>query len=1348
MNGLSNRTRGLRSLGTVLMALALGGGVLAVSAVTGVTDAVPAGAVPATPSWFTTSGSPAPSTLACGTWYVTTLSAQTGGGSAAITLIGGGGGGGGSSLDGLGNEANTGAGGGGGQLLGTFNVSPGETIAAMIGCGGGGGSENTSSAVTGGSGGSGYSNGGNGGQQSSVSDSSGGGAGGGSSAVCVYGTSGSPCANLLAVTAGGGGAGAGGCRGNGGNGGAGNAGASTGSGATSEANPSAPGGAASGQGFGGGGGGSDSDKQAAGGGGGGGVGAPGGTGGVTATTGGSGAANSTGGAGGAVLSGGSGPAGTTGSGPDASGNGAPGGSNNSDTDHQGGGGGGGGYYGGGGGAGNGCTLLPSLGSGGGGAGSSWVSTAALTSFSNGANPKFTAGTATSTTACGVHTTQGTSGASTGAGGTGTTSSGKASADAGCPGNVSLTWTALPGAPSGVTATGGNGQSTVSWTAPADPGTSSITGYTVTATPTGAGSTVTQTFNSTATSETLAGLTNGDFYNLSVAAVSSVGTGPSANASDNPVGIGVAASITSAPGTTFAEGSAGTFTVTSAGNPTATLSESGALPSGVTFVNNGNGTATLAGTPAAGSNGVYPLIISAGNGLPPVATQSFTLTVDGPPRITSAAGATFTEGSNGSFTVTTTGTPVPALSESGTLPSGVGFVDNGNGTGTLSGTPSVGTQGTYPITIGATNGQSPDASQSFTLTVDGPPAITSGTGTTFDEGVAGSFTVTSTGTPDAALTESGGLPGGVTFVDNGDGTATLAGTPAAGSSGSYPITITASNGVSPEASQSFVLTVDGPPAITSGDATTFTEGSSGTFTVTTSGLPDAALSESGDLPAGVTFTDNGDGTATLTGTPAVGTQGSYPVTISASNGFSPDASQSFVLTVDGPPAITSGDAATFTEGAVGSFTVTSTGTPDAALSESGDLPAGVTFTDNGDGTASLAGTPEVGSNGVYAFTITAANGVSPDATQSFTLTVDGAPTITSGDAATFNEGSAGSLTVTTTGTPVPALSEVGALPSGVTFTDNGDGTATLAGTPATGSNGVYPITITAANGVAPDATQTFTLTVDGPPVITSGDSATFTEGSVEDFTVTTTGTPTPALTENGPLPAGVTFTDFGDGTAGLSGTPASGSDGVYTLTIEADNGSSPGASQTFTLTVDAPPVFTSADSATFEQSGPGSFTVTTTGDPTPTLVEFGNLPSGITFRDNGDGTGTLSGTTSALGTYEFFFGADNGVGPQVAQEFTLTVGGLRITTTSLPALTLGVPYSAQLTSTGGIAPIKWSKVGALPSGLKLNKSTGVISGTVLAKHVQPGTYQIGVKVTDATKKVHQTQSVTLPLQIQS
>jgi hypothetical protein len=49
-------------------------------------------------------------------------------------------------------------------------------------------------------------------------------------------------------------------------------------------------------------------------------------------------------------------------------------------------------------------------------------------------------------------------------------------------------------------------------------------------------------------------------------------------------------------------------------------------------------------------------------------------------------------------VTTTGSPTPSISETGTLPSGVTFADNRDGTATLSGTPDPGTSGTYPLTI--------------------------------------------------------------------------------------------------------------------------------------------------------------------------------------------------------------------------------------------------------------------------------------------------------------------------------------------------------------------------------------------------------------------------------------------------------------------------------------------------------------------------------------------------------------------------------------------------------------------------------------------------------------------------
>ncbi|MGH7138138.1 MAG: DUF4214 domain-containing protein, partial [Pirellulales bacterium] len=295
-------------------------------------------------------------------------------------------------------------------------------------------------------------------------------------------------------------------------------------------------------------------------------------------------------------------------------------------------------------------------------------------------------------------------------------------------------------------------------------------------------------------------------------------------------------------------------------------------------------------------------VLAGIAFTPTQTVTSSAQVGSAPTITSAASTTFTVGAAGTFTVTTTGSPTPTLSETGALPASVTFVDNGNGTATLSGTPAAGTQGTYPITITASNGVAPDAVQNFSLVVNPAPAapsITSAATTTITVGAAGTFEVTTTGNPTAAITESGALPSGVTFVDNGNGTATLSGTPAAGTEGSYPITITASNGVAPDATQSFSLVVNpapAAPAITSANSTDFAEGSSNTFTVTATGVPTPTLTETGALPTDVTFVDNANGTATLSGTPPVGTAGVYTITITAHNGVSPDATQTFTLTV--------------------------------------------------------------------------------------------------------------------------------------------------------------------------------------------------------------------------------------------------------------------------------------------------------------------------------------------------------------------------------------------------------------------------------------------------------------------
>jgi hypothetical protein len=364
-----------------------------------------------------------------------------------------------------------------------------------------------------------------------------------------------------------------------------------------------------------------------------------------------------------------------------------------------------------------------------------------------------------------------------------------------------------------------------------------------------------------------------------------------------------------------------------------------------------------------------------------------------------------------------------------------------------------------------------------------------------------------------------------------------------------------------------------------------------------------------------------------------------------------------LTVGTAPAITSANSTSFTLGMFGTFTVTTTGSPTPSLGESGALPGGVTFVDNHDGTGTLSGTPTQA--GSFAISFTAQNGISPNATQSFTLTVGQAPAITSASSTTFTVGVAGTFTVTTTGYPTPSIMENGALPGGVSFVDNNDGTGTLSGTPTSG--GVFSITFTAANGVGSNATQMFTLTVNQVAGITSPNSATFTVAG--SFTVTTVGYPNPSIMESGPLPNGLSFHDNGDGTGTLKGIPMIFNGGDFGITFTVKNGIGAAVTQAFTIIVQQPPAFTSANNVTFAYDKPNSFTVTTTGFPAPSLSEAGALPAGVSFVDNHNGTATLSGSPIDTGTFAIVWTAANVV-TNTAQNFTLNVSGLSVSSSTL------------------------------------------------------------------------------------
>jgi hypothetical protein len=351
---------------------------------------------------------------------------------------------------------------------------------------------------------------------------------------------------------------------------------------------------------------------------------------------------------------------------------------------------------------------------------------------------------------------------------------------------------------------------------------------------------------------------------------------------------------------------------------------------------------------------------------------------------------------------------------------------------------------------------------------------------------------------------------------------------------------------------------------------------------------------------------------------------------------------------------------------------------------------------------------------------------------------GSPIITSADHATFDTSTPNTFTVTAEGNPTPSISATG-LPKGLTLTDNGDGTATLAGQPACSASGQYVITIEANNG-APrfPAIQTFTLTLTSPfiepPVFYSPNSDTIVAGKpMLPFAVYTSCNPGTTITSTA-LPSGLKLSKVALSHYTLSGTPKPTLGGVLppiTFTAKIP-GTGYSATQSFTLTVNQKPVFASVAGQTVVAGATLNFMVRTLAYPTDTLTST-NAHPWLIFTDNGDNTASITGTvpTNVGGKFPQTITATNGFG-SAKQVFTLVVdepppaptGPLSRTVLHTKMMVPAqfhspgyptVSYSYTVTSAPG--PL------ALPTGIVFSPSYGKFSGTPQAG--TQGTYVINV-----------------------
>lgn len=126
------------------------------------------------------------------------------------------------------------------------------------------------------------------------------------------------------------------------------------------------------------------------------------------------------------------------------------------------------------------------------------------------------------------------------------------------------------------------------------------------------------------------------------------------------------------------------------------------------------------------------------------------------------------------------------------------------------------------------------------------------------------------------------------------------------------------------------------------------------------------------------------------------------------------------------------------------------------------------------------------------------------------------------------------------------------------------------------------------------------------------------------------------------------------------------------------------------------------------------------------IVSGSLPPGISyFQDNRQGV--FSGTPTSAGAFTFALKVEDGEGNSMTKNFTINV--VQILPATMPSANSGVAYSQDLsTNVGSAGSQTWSIVsGALPDGLTLNASTGLISGTPTLS----GAFAFTVRVVDSS-----------------
>jgi hypothetical protein len=204
-----------------------------------------------------------------------------------------------------------------------------------------------------------------------------------------------------------------------------------------------------------------------------------------------------------------------------------------------------------------------------------------------------------------------------------------------------------------------------------------------------------------------------------------------------------------------------------------------------------------------------------------------------------------------------------------------------------------------------------------------------------------------------------------------------------------------------------------------------------------------------------------------------------------------------------------------------------------------------------------------------YSVTDSDGNTDEATRTVTVTPNSPPQITSTPVVSIRQDQLYTYHVVVEDPDDQTLTiSATQRPAWLTFTDNGDGTGLLTGSPDAADVGVHPVTLEAFDGVDTD-TQTFAITVgaNAPPVFTSTPPLSVREGEPYVYEIAADDPDNDPITITAPgLPAWLALTDFADGTARLAGTPGHSDVGSHPVQLRASDGIADPALQSFAITV--------------------------------------------------------------------------------------------------------------------------------------------------------------------------------------